>query len=194
MLSGSLPERIGRNPSGGISITCGRKEGSLILLLKERQRVKRYTTKIWMQHAASFTFMEVNSFLFVGYWKLKPIFDRRILLWKRRSRTVCYKFSTCASCFDRLPADTASSDTLVKLMVGYLVCHCTFELPTSKWNSIIAINYRLAPQYPFPCGLQDALAACEWLIISQTLSSNLLLMSWQIYFSYDHRLIPIIRP
>jgi hypothetical protein len=29
----------------------------------------------------------------------------------------------------------------------------------------IAVNYRLAPQYPFPCALQDLLAACE-----QTLS------------------------
>lgn len=26
---------------------------------------------------------------------------------------------------------------------------------------IIAVNYRLAPQYPFPCALQDLLAACE---------------------------------
>lgn len=25
----------------------------------------------------------------------------------------------------------------------------------------LAINYRLAPQYPFPCALQDALAACR---------------------------------
>jgi len=24
----------------------------------------------------------------------------------------------------------------------------------------IAVNYRLAPQYPFPCALQDLLAAC----------------------------------
>jgi acetyl esterase/lipase len=25
----------------------------------------------------------------------------------------------------------------------------------------IAVNYRLAPQYPFPCAIQDLLAACE---------------------------------
>ncbi len=25
---------------------------------------------------------------------------------------------------------------------------------------LVAINYRLAPQYPFPCAIQDALAAC----------------------------------
>jgi acetyl esterase/lipase len=27
--------------------------------------------------------------------------------------------------------------------------------------SPIAVNYRLAPQYPFPCAIQDLLAACE---------------------------------
>jgi len=27
----------------------------------------------------------------------------------------------------------------------------------------IAINYRLAPQYPFPCALQDLLAACMYI-------------------------------
>lgn len=27
----------------------------------------------------------------------------------------------------------------------------------------IAINYRLAPQYPFPCALHDLLTACEYI-------------------------------
>ena len=29
-------------------------------------------------------------------------------------------------------------------------------------NAHTAINYRLAPQYPFPCAIQDLLAACEY--------------------------------
>jgi hypothetical protein len=32
-----------------------------------------------------------------------------------------------------------------------------------------AINYRLAPQYPFPCGLHDALAACKYSVIVRLL-------------------------
>jgi hypothetical protein len=28
-------------------------------------------------------------------------------------------------------------------------------------SSLTAVNYRLAPQYPFPCAIQDLLAACE---------------------------------
>lgn len=39
---------------------------------------------------------------------------------------------------------------------------------------LLAINYRLAPQYPFPCPIQDALAACESLI-SLNVSSLILL-------------------
>ena len=31
----------------------------------------------------------------------------------------------------------------------------------SPRSSLIAVNYRLAPQYPFPCAIQDLLAACE---------------------------------
>ena len=67
-----------------------------------------------------------------------------------------------------------SNDTPAKSMVGYLVCHYIkfkkrVESPISNLNFIIAINYRLAPQYPFPCGLQDALAACKRLTILQTL-------------------------
>jgi acetyl esterase/lipase len=29
---------------------------------------------------------------------------------------------------------------------------------------LIAINYRLAPQYPFPCAIQDALATCKYIV------------------------------
>lgn len=31
-------------------------------------------------------------------------------------------------------------------------------------GKVLAVNYRLAPQYPFPCGIQDSLAAYLWLI------------------------------
>ena len=27
--------------------------------------------------------------------------------------------------------------------------------------TLIAVNYRLTPQYPFPCAIQDLLATCE---------------------------------
>lgn len=32
----------------------------------------------------------------------------------------------------------------------------------------IAVNYRLAPQYPFPCALQDILAACMFFCFRST--------------------------
>ena len=31
-------------------------------------------------------------------------------------------------------------------------------------GKVLALNYRLAPQYPWPCGLQDCIAAYLWLI------------------------------
>lgn len=39
----------------------------------------------------------------------------------------------------------------VHFLFGFSIITTTFQ----------AINYRLAPQYPFPCAIQDALAACK---------------------------------
>ena len=39
--------------------------------------------------------------------------------------------------------------------------HTANENLVLLYSSFIAINYRLAPQYPFPCAIQDTLAACE---------------------------------
>lgn len=38
---------------------------------------------------------------------------------------------------------------------------------------VFAVNYRLAPQYPFPCQLQDAIAACTYLF--QFLDAHILI-------------------
>ena len=35
----------------------------------------------------------------------------------------------------------------------------------ARLRGCTAVNYRLAPQYPFPCAIQDLLAACEELVL-----------------------------
>ncbi len=52
----------------------------------------------------------------------------------------------------------------------------------------LAINYRLAPQYPFPCAIQDIVAACEFGIqVYCYLDST---FTTQISSSSDHRKVP----
>ncbi|WP_121967126.1 alpha/beta hydrolase [Myroides sp. N17-2] len=45
----------------------------------------------------------------------------------------------------------------------------THDIPLRKWSNqaqstIIAVDYRLAPEYPFPFGLNDCMFAVEWII------------------------------
>jgi hypothetical protein len=61
--------------------------------------------------------------------------------------------------------DTASSGMREKSTVVYSVRVLCAFVPLIFANCQVekAINYRLAPQYPFPCALQDLVAACTCL-------------------------------
>ena len=57
---------------------------------------------------------------------------------------------------------TASSALLVRYTGASLVSWKRVGFgPFSSTCTLTAVNYRLAPQYPFPCAIQDLLAACE---------------------------------
>src|ERR1700710_283264 len=58
-------------------------------------------------------------------------------------------------------------------MVVFLVCHSNYLDVLIVVEQNIAVNYRLAPQYPFPCALQDLLAACMYICFISTVHSIL---------------------
>jgi acetyl esterase/lipase len=60
--------------------------------------------------------------------------------------------------------DTAYNVMREKSMAGSLVSKL-FSLIVARLRDRTAVNYRLAPQYPFPCAIQDLLAACEKLVL-----------------------------
>lgn len=51
----------------------------------------------------------------------------------------------------------------VTILLSYPFCHVPLSYMLSDAN-LLAINYRLSPQYPFPCAIQDAVAAYLYLI------------------------------
>jgi acetyl esterase/lipase len=68
------------------------------------------------------------------------------------------------------PASRADRHVLYLHGGGYvagspaLYRHFTWRIATAARARVLAIDYRLAPEHPFPAALDDAFAACRWLL------------------------------
>lgn len=100
---------------------------------------------------------------------------------KLPSNITCEKLA-----IDRIPAEwiyasgTQPNRTILYLHGGaYVMCsinshrHLMAKLAIAANARILAIDYRLAPEYPYPAALEDAMHAYNWLLTNGILPENL---------------------
>jgi hypothetical protein len=83
-----------------------------------------------------------------------------LAVWIRNGEFLLCSAITLEDLRDSLSIVTASSAMLVRYMGASSVSLSGIGFGRFS-SSLTAVNYRLAPQYPFPCAIQDLLAACE---------------------------------